>query len=83
MTEKPTKTAAGPPLSAAPGAGARSALLDEFLADYDLRLCTGDKHTPEASVEDLIRMRPAILLLAEHDPDGCDRFLRRWLSSST
>ena len=61
------------------GSGARSALLDEFLADYDRRISAGEKQTTEASREYLRRMRPVILLLAENDPDWCDRFLRRWL----
>jgi hypothetical protein len=74
--ENPSSPSAG-----ALGSGAGSGLLNEFLADFDRRISDGNKQTPEAIKENLRRMRPAVLLLAENDPEGCDRFLRRWMAT--
>ena len=53
--------------------------VDEFLADYDRRISDADATTPEASKANLIKMRPAIFLLAKNEPAKCEVFIRRWI----
>ena len=71
-------------LGPATGSAARTGnkRIDEFLADFDRRISDADKTTPEASKENLRRMRPAVLILAQNEPEKCELFINRWIAAN-
>jgi hypothetical protein len=56
--------------------------INEFLADYDRRISDTNKTTAEAIKENLRRMRSAILLLAQNEPEKCELFINRWIAAN-
>lgn len=58
-----------------------NAFIDEFLADYDRRMSDADTTTPAASKANLRKMRPAVRLLAQNDPEACQKFICEWMAT--
>jgi hypothetical protein len=67
---------------ARPRSSARTdnAFVNEFLAELDARISDEDPRHSEAGKEKMRRLKPAILLFAQNEPDACEDFIRRFLA---